>query len=186
MDPELTKLVSILTAVAVGLIVVLATVLLVVRRRLENGWLATQQQRSLLYDRLKNQGLLVNQFVETANHRLVGEREALEVLGRRQTMVAAGRTPSEKAVATIELNGRLEQLISIADNNPGLAGLSEYEALREKIEQVADDIGRAAASYNETVDAYNRQASGFFGRLFGSLQVERFDASKQKRAGRRL
>lgn len=186
MDPEQTRIVSILIAVAIGVIIVLATVLLVVRRRLENGWLATQQQRGLLYDRLKNQGLLVNQFIETANHRLAGERESLEVLGRRQTMVAAGRTPPEKAVATIELNSRLEQLISIADSDPGLAGLSEYEALREKIEQAVDDIARAAANYNETVDAYNKQASRFFGRLFGSLQAERFDASKQKRGAGRL
>ena len=186
MDPELTNIVGILIAIAVGAIIVLATVLLVARRRLENGWRATQQQRGLLYDRLKNQGLLVNQFVETANHRLTNERESLEVLGRRQTEVAAGRTPPEKAVAIIELNSRLERLISIADTDPGLAGLSEYETLREKIEQAVDDIGRTAANYNETVDDYNRRAVGFFGRLFGSIQAERFDASKQKRAAGRL
>ncbi len=186
MDPELTKIVGILIAVAVGAIVVLATVLLVARRWLDNGWLATQQQRRLLYDRLKNQGLLVNRFVETANHRLTNERESLEILGRRQTKVAAGRTPPEKAAAIIELNGHLEQLISIADSDPGMAGLSEYEALREKIEQAVDDIGRAAANYNETVDTYNGQMSGFFGRLFGSMQAERFDASKQKRGAGRL
>ena len=186
MDPELTKIVGILIAGAVGAVVVLAAVLLIARRRLENGWQATQQQRGLLYDRLKNQGLLVNQFVETANHRLANEQDSLEILGRRQTMVSTGRTPPEKAVATIELNSRLEQLISIADNDPGLAGLSEYEALREKIEQVVDDIARVAANYNETTDAYNKQASGFFGRLFGSMQAERFDASKQKRGAGRL
>jgi hypothetical protein len=168
MDPELTKIVGVLIAVAIGVLVVVAAVLLMARRRLDNGWLATQQQRRLLYDRLKNQGLLVNQFVETANHRLANERESLEILGRRQTKVAAGRTPPEKAAATIELNGHLEQLISIADSDPGLSGL----------------IGRAAANYNETADAYNSQVSGFFGRLFGSMQAERFDASRQKRAGR--
>jgi hypothetical protein len=165
MDPELTKIVGVLIAVAIGVLVVVAAVLLMARRRLDNGWLATQQQRRLLYDRLKNQGLLVNQFVETANHRLANERESLEILGRRQTKVAAGRTPPEKAAAT-------------------MSGLSEYEALREKIEQAVDDIGRAAANYNETADAYNSQVSGFFGRLFGSMQAERFDASQQKRAGR--
>lgn len=186
MDPELTKIVVILIAVAVSAIIVLATVLLVARRRLENGWRSTQQQRGQLYDRLKNQGLLVNQFVATANHRLANERESLEVLGRRQTEVAAGRTPPEKAVAIIELNSHLERLISIADADPGLAGLSEYETLREKIEQAVDDIGRAAANYNETADAYNRQASGFFGRLFSSLEAEKFDASAKKRAAGRL
>ena len=184
MDPELTKIVGILIAAAIGAVVVLIAVLAVARRRLEQGWRTTQHQRSLLYDRLKNQGLLVNRFVETANHRLTNQRESLEVLLRRQTEVAAGRTPPEKAVAIIELNSHLEKLISIADNDPGLAGLSEYEELREMIEQAVDDIGRAAASYNETADAYNRQASGFFGRLFGSLEAERFDASKRKRASR--
>jgi hypothetical protein len=186
MDPELTRFVGILIAVAIGAAAVLSMVLLVARRRLDQGWQATQQQRNLLFDRLKNQGLLVHQFIETANHRLTGERESLEILGRRQTKVAAGRTPPEKAAATIELNGHLEQLISLADNDPGLSGLTEYEGLRKKIELAADEIGRAAASYNETVDAYNSQASGFFGRLFGSLRVEKFDASKQKRGAKRL
>ena len=129
--------------------------------------------------------MLVHKFVETANHRLTGERESLEILRRRQTKVAAGRTPPEKAAATIELNSHLEQLILIADNSPGLSGLSEYEALRKKIELAADEIGRAAATYNETVDAYNRQASGLFGRFFGALPAEKFDASAKKRgAGR--
>jgi hypothetical protein len=186
MDPELTNIVGILVVVAIGAIVVVATVLLVARRRVEQGWQTTQQQRRQLYDRLRNQGVLVLQFIETANHRLTNERQSLEVLGRRQTKVAAGRTPPEKAAATIELNGELERLISIADGDPGLAGLSEYESLREKIEQAVDDIARAAASYNETVDTYNGQASGFFGRLFGALQAERFDASKQGRGARRL
>ena len=104
-------------------------------------------------------------------------------IGQRLGLLCAGLKP-EKAVAVIELNGHLERLISIADSDPGLAGLSEYEALREKIEQAVDDVARAAANYNETVDAYNRQASGFFGRLFNSHQADRFDASKQKRAGR--
>lgn len=185
MDPELTKIVGILIAAAVSAFIVLAAVLLVARGRLDKGWRATQQQRGLLYDRLRNQGLLVNQFVETATHRLTDERESLEVLLRRQTEVAAGRTPPEKAVAIIELNSHLERLISIADSDPGLAGLSEYEALREKIEQAVDDIGRAAANYNDTADAYNKRASGFFGRMFNSLQAEKFDASKQGR-GRRF
>jgi hypothetical protein len=160
MEPELAKIVAILVTVAVGAAIVLSMALLVARRRLEKGWQATQKQRVLLFDRLKTQGLLVHKFVETAHHRLVAERESLEVLGRRQTKVAAGRTPPEKAAATIELNNHLEQLISIADNDPGL--------------------------YNETVDAYNRQASGIFGRFFGSLRAEKFDASKQNRGANRV
>ena len=184
MDPELTEIVGMLIAVAIGVVVIVATILLLARQRLEQGWRKTQQQRDLLYGRLKNQGLLVHQFVETANHRLANERGSLEILGRRQIKVAAGRTPSEKAAATIELNGHLEQLISIADSDPGPSGLSEYEALPEKIEQAVDDIARAAANYNEIVDAYNKQAAGFFGRLFGSLQADKFDATVKKRAGR--
>ncbi len=184
MDPELTQIVGILIGASVGAIIVIVAILVVARRRLERGWQGTQHQRSQLYDRLKNQGVLVHRFIAAADHRLVNERESLEVLGRRQTKVSAGRTPPEKAVAVIELNGHLERLISIADSDPGLAGLSEYEALREKIEQAVDDVARAAANYNESVDAYNRQASGFFGRLFNSHQADRFDASKQKRAGR--
>lgn len=186
MDPELTKFVGMLIAVAIGAVVIVVIILLSARQRLEQGWQKTQQQRDLLYDRLKNQGLLVHQFVETANHRLTNERGSLEVLGRRQIKVAAGRTPLEKAVATIELNDHLELLISIADSDPGLAGLSEYEALREKIEQAVDDIARAAANYNEIVDTYNKQASGFFGRFLGSLQADKFDASKQRRGTRSL
>ncbi len=186
MEPELAKIVGIIVAVTIGAAIMLAMALLVARRRLERGWQATQQQRVLLFDRLKTQGLLVQKFVETADHRLTGERESLEVLGRRQTKVAAGRTPPEKAAATIELNSHLEQLIAIADNDPGLSGLTEYETLREAIQLVADDIGRAAAIYNETVDDYNRQASAFFGRLFGSLRAEKFDASQQKRGANRL
>lgn len=182
MDPELTKIVGIAIAAAIGVVVVLVAVLLFMRRKVESGWRATQHQRSLLYDRLKAHGLLVRRFIETAEHRLAGEAGSLEVLGRRQTKVAAGRTPPEKAAALIELNSHLEQLISVADNDPGLSGLSEYEALREKIEQALDDIGRAVANYNDTVDAYNRQALGFAGRLFGALQAERFDASKRKRS----
>ena len=181
MDPELTKIASILVAAAIGVIVVLVATLVIARRRLERVWRATQNQRSLLYERLKNQGGLVYQFIETADHRLVNEHDSLEILGRRRTEVATGRTPSEKAVALIELNSHLERLISKADSDPGLAGLSEYETLREEIEQVVDDIGRVAANYNETVDRYNNMAAGFFGRLFGSPQVDRFDASKQKR-----
>ena len=184
MNPEMTSIVGIAVAGVAGLIVILFAVLFFTRQRVERGWRATQHQRSLLYDRLKNQGLLVRRFIETAEHRLSGEGDALEVLGRRQTKVAAGRTPPEKAAALIELNAHLEQLISVADNDPGLAGLSEYEALREKIEQALDDIGRAATNYNDTVDAYNRLASGFGGRLFGALEAEPFDASRQKRGGR--
>ena len=181
MDPELTNIASILIAATGGAIVVLVAILVIARRRLERVWRATQNQRSLLYDKLKNQGVLVYQFIGTANHRLVNERESLEILGRRRTKVATGRTPPEKAVALIELNSHLERLISIADSDPGLAGLSEYETLREEIEQAVDDIGRVAANYNETVDQYNNIATGFFGRLFGSPRVDRFDASKQKR-----
>lgn len=184
MDPELTKIATFLIAAAVGVAVILLFILVVSRRRLERGWRATQDQRDLLYDRLKNQGALVHQFIETADHRLVNERDSLEVLGRRQTTVATGRTPPEKASALIELNSHLERLISKADSDPGLAGLSEYEVLREKIEQAVDDLGRAAANYNETVDQYNNLSAGFFGRLFGALQVESFDATKQKHAGR--
>ena len=186
MEPELAKVVAILVVVAVGAAIVLSMALLVTRRRLEKGWQATQKQRVLLFDRLKTQGLLVHKFVETAHHRLVAERASLEVLRRRQTKVAAGRTPPEKAVATIELSNHLEQLISIADNDPGLSGLTEYETLRDEIEQAADEIGRAAASYNETVDAFNRQASGIFGRFFGSLRAEKFDASKKKHGTNRV
>lgn len=186
MDPELTKIVGVLIAVAIGAGVIIAMVFLVARRRLELGWRTTQQQRDLLYSRLKNQGLLVHQFIETANHRLTGASESLEILGRRQTKVAAGRTPPEKAAATIELNDHLESLISMADGDPNLTGLSEYETLREKIEQAVDDVGHVAANYNENVDAYNKQASGFFGRLFGSLQADKFDASAKKRPTGRL
>jgi len=184
MDPELTKVVGIAIAAAVGVVVALAAGLLFARQKIESGWRSTQQQRGLLYERLKNHGLLVRKFIETAEYRLSGQAESLELLGRRQNKVAAGRTPPEKAAALIELNSQLELLISVADNDPGLAGLSEYEALREKIEQSLDDIGRAATHYNETVDAYNRHAAGFFGRLFGTLSAEPFDASKGKRGGR--
>lgn len=184
MDPELTKIVGILIAAAIGVVVLVIAIAVIARRRLENGWQATQQQRRQLYDRLKNHGLLVRRFVETAKNRLANEDDALEVLGRRQTEVAAGRTPPEKAAAIVELSADLERLIAAADTDPGLSGLSEYEKLREKIEQSVDDIGRAANNYNQTVDSYNRMASGFFGRLYGSLQVERFDASKRKRGGR--
>jgi len=107
MDPELTKVAGVIIAVAVGAGIVLATILVIARRRLENGWIATQQQRGLLYDRLKHQGVLVQKFMETANYRLTGERDSLEVLGRRQTKVATGRTPPEKAAAMIPDNSWL-------------------------------------------------------------------------------
>jgi hypothetical protein len=183
MDPELTKIGGIAIAAAVGVAIVLSAILIAARRRIEKGWLSAQHRRDLLYERLKAQGLLIRRFMDTAKNRLSGADDSLEVLGRRQTNVAAGRTPPEKAAALIELNSQLEQLISAADSDPGLAGLSEYEELREQIEQTLDDIGRAAASYNDMVDAYNRQASGFAGRLFGALQAERFDASMRKGSG---
>lgn len=183
MNPEMTNIVAIGIGIVGGLVAILVALLFFTRQRVERGWRATQHQRNLLYDRLKNQGLLVRRFIETAEHRLSGEGDALEVLGRRQTKVAAGRTPPEKAAALIELNEHLEQLISRADNDPGLAGLTEYEDLREKIEQALDDIGRAAANYNDTVDGYNRLASGLGGRLFGALKADRFDASRLKRNG---
>lgn len=184
MDPQETEIIAILVGGAVGGIILLVAVFAIARRRLEKGWRATQEQRSLLYDRLKAHGLLVRRFIETADNRLHNERDSLEVLSRRLTRVNAGRTPPEKAAAVVELNGLLDELLSVADNDPGLSGLSEYETLRDKIERAVDDIGRTAATYNETVDAYNRKAAGFFGRMFGSMKVERFDASAAKKAGR--
>lgn len=185
MNPELTNSVGTIIAVAIGAVILAVVILQIARRRLEQHWRAAQHQRSLLNDRLKNQGILVQEFIATADHRLVKERESFEILGRRQVGVAAGRTPPEKAAALIELNSHLERLISIADADPGMAGLSEYEALRENIEQAVDDVGHAVSAYNEAVDAYNAMATGFFGRLFGMSQAEKFDASKQKRAVRR-
>lgn len=184
MDPELTNSVGIFIGVAIGAVIVLVVILMIARRGLERDWKATQFQRDLLYDRLKNQGKLVHQFIATASNRLTKEREALEVLGRRQTTVAAGRNPPEKAAALIDLNVHLERLISIADSDPGLAGLSEYEALREQIEMAIADVVHAVATYNQTVDTNNNNASGFFGRLLCAPRAESFDASKKKRAGR--
>jgi len=184
MEPELAKIVGIAVAVLIAVIVLFLLLLLAARRRLDRSWRATQEQRAILFDRLKQQGLLVQQFIDTASHRLAGERDGLETLRRRQTEVSAGRTPAEKAAATVALNGLLDRLIAAADNDPGLSGLTEYETVREKMEQAVSAIGRAATGYNAAADTYNRQAAGFFGRLFGSLQTERFDANKKK-SGRR-
>lgn len=181
MDPEQTKVIAYLIGAAVAALLLVLGTLMIARRQLENGWRATQRQRSLLYDRVKNHGQLVRRFIDTAHNRLRNQRDSLEVLRRRLNKVTEGRTPPEKAAAVVELNSHLDELLSVADNDPGLSGLSEYEALRDRIERAVDDIGRTAATYNEMVDSYNRKASGFFGRMFGALLVDRFDAKAANR-----
>lgn len=185
MDSILAEGIGAFIAAGLGAAVLVAVAVLVMRRRLENGWQASQDQRNLLYDRLKLQGALVRRFIDTVSHRLAKEGDSLEILGRRQTKVAAGRTPVEKAAALIELNRDLERMIALADADPGLAGLSDYEKLRNDIEQVLADIGRIAAAYNEQAALYNRLASGVFGGMFGALPAEPFDSGARKttRAG---
>ncbi len=178
MELEINQNIVIAAAAGIAAVVLLVIVVLFARRSIDRGWSQVEDSRGRLYDSLKARGHLVKQFVSVARHRLNGEREALEVLGRQQMKIVSGRNPREKANAEVELETMLERLLSVADSDPGLAGLTEYEALRQKLAQTGEDIRRAAGSYNESVERYNRQATGFFGRLFAALTAEKFEPGK--------
>lgn len=160
-------------AAAAVLVFGLAAWLVLVLRQLDRGWRRLQLHRAELDAALKARGDLLPRLVEITRYRLAGERDTLESLSHLRSKSIAGRTPMEKARAEAELDRAVGRVLDAAATDPGLSGLSEFEALRAAFGTAARAITVAAEAYNDAARQYNRRAAGFPGGFLAGLSGTR-------------
>jgi len=175
---ETTHIVGIALASGVFLAVIVAWIASV-WRRLDRGWRLVESQWLAVRARLKDRGDLLPQLARVTQHRLVRQKESLEILKRLRTKSISGRNPPERAAAEAELEAVLGRVLAAAMADPGLAGVTEFETVRAALEDSTARVRRAAAVYNDAVAAYNRSTTRFpasvLSRRIGATRAEFFD-----------
>lgn len=172
------QIIGIVLAAGVFLVVIFGWVTLV-WRRLSRGWRLVDERWQTVRARLKDRGDLLPELAEVTRHRLLAHKESLEILGRLRTRSISGRNPRERAAAEAELEVVLGRVLAAAMADPGLAGVTEFETVREALEDSTTQIRRAVHLYNEAVATYNRSTEGFpagmLSRRISSTKAEFFD-----------
>lgn len=165
-----------------GLAVLFAVWIVSAGRRLERAWHEVENRWRTVKARLKDRGAMLPRLTDITEHRLAGQREALEVLARLRTRSIGGRNPREMAAAEAEMEVVLAGVLNAADADPGLSGLTEYETLRADLQDMTAQIRHAATVYNQAVLNFNRLAERFPATLAagraGSAKAEYFDDGK--------
>jgi hypothetical protein len=160
-------------------LIVIAAWLVLVGRRLEQGWRLVENHWHTLRARLKGRGDLLPQLARVTRHRLAMQKESLEILARLRTRSVSGRNPPERAAAEAELESVLGRVLAAAMADPGLAGVTEFETVRAALENGTAEIRRAAVIYNDAVATYNRSTVRFpanvLSRRMGAPKAEYFD-----------
>lgn len=151
----------------------------VVWRRLDLAWRLVDEHWRAVRARLKDRGDLLPQLAGVTQHRLFSQKESFEILRRLRTRSISGRNPPERAAAEAELESVLGRVLAAAVADPGLAGVTEFEAVRAALEDITARIRRAAAIYNDAVATYNRSTERFpasmLSRRMGAPRAEYFD-----------
>ncbi len=175
---ETDQIIGIALASGVFLTVVVVWLVLV-WRRLEQGWRLVENHWHTLRARLKDRGDLLPQLARVTQHRLVMQKDSLEVLRRLRTRSISGRNPPERAAAEAELEAVLGRVLAAAMADPGLAGVTEFETVRTALADSTAQIRRAAAVYNDAVATYNQSTARFpanvLSRRMGVVKAEYFD-----------
>lgn len=172
------QIIGIALAAGVFLVVIMVWISLV-SRRLEREWRSVDTHWKTVRARLKDRGDLLPELTRVTRHRLAGQRESLEVLARLRTRSISGRNPPERAGAEADLEEVLRRILAAAMADPGLAGVTEFENVREALESRTADIRRAAAIYNDAVAHFNQSTIRFPARMLarrmGAVRAEFFD-----------
>jgi len=152
----------IVIAIASGAFLAVIVVWLgLVSRRLEREWRLVDSHWRTVRAHLKERGDLLPELARVTRHRLARQRESLEVLARLRTRSISGRNPPERAAAEAELEAVLNRVVAAAVADPGLAGVTEFEAVRAALEDCTKRIRRAVAVYNDAVATFNRSTQRF-------------------------
>lgn len=175
---ETNEIIGIVLASGVLLLAVIVWLVLV-GRRLEQGWRLVDTHWKTVRGRLKERGDLLPELSRVTRHRLARQRESLEILARLRTRSISGRNPPERAAAEADLEIVLNRVLAAAMADPGLAGVTEFETVRAALEDSTADIRRAAAVYNDAVAHYNRSTQRFpasmMSRRMSATRAEFFD-----------
>jgi hypothetical protein len=148
-------------------------------RRLDQSWRLVGNHWRTVRARLKDRGDLIPRLAGVTRHRLPGQKESFEILGRLRTRSISGRNPPERAAAESELEAVLGRVLAAAMADPGLAGVTEFEAVRSALETSTAQFRRAAVLYNDAVAAHNRSTvrfpANFLSRRMGAARADYFD-----------
>jgi len=162
-----------------ALLLVIIVWLVLVARRLEQGWRLVDVHWKTVRARLKVRADLLPELARVTRHRLTRQRESLEILARLRTKSISGRNPPERAAAEADLEAVLRRVLAAAMADPGLAGVTEFETVRAALEDSTADIRRAAAVYNDAVATFIRSTQRFpasmLSRRMGATGAEFFD-----------
>ncbi len=137
------------------------------RRRLVGLRNETDRTWLSLESHLRERNNQLPKLVETCRSYVgSGEKTLQAVLNARAEMGNA-ETVEGKADAHRILKEAIDALVRVAEAVPGLQSNSNFQSVREQLEDLGENIEQSRGAYNYLAAAFNQQLAGRLGRSYG-------------------
>lgn len=135
---------------------------------------------------LKRRHDLIPKLVDAVTAYADYERSTLDMITRLRTESEVAERPREKAGLEQQLNGRIKELIAVAEAYPELKAGSQYLDLLRQLSEVENNIQYARRYYNGSVRDLNVSIASFpdliLAKLFGFRSVDYFELESSMEA----
>lgn len=170
----------ILIAVAVGLLVVVAIVVIYFvgvynglirgRNEVENAWSQIDVQ-------LKRRHDLIPNLVETAKGYMNHEAETLEKVTQARNMAMGANGPAQAGPAEATLSRAVTGFFGVAENYPDLKANQNFLSLQEELSSTENKISFSRQAYNDAAMRMNNKREVFPANLIagGFQKAEMFE-----------
>jgi LemA protein len=172
----LLVVIVVLVLIAIGIF----NSIVVLRKRVDNGWAQIDVQLKRRYDLIPN-------LVETAKGYIAHERTVLENVTKARQQAVDVTGVREQAKADNFLTGALRSLFAVVENYPNLKANETMKALMEELSSTENKISFARQHYNDVVMEYNTRIAqvpaNIFATMFNFKAAEFFeveDAAEKK------
>ena len=176
---------TIVIAVVVGIIVLIALVLVVIYNGLVRARVRTREAWSGIDVQLKRRADLVPNLVETVRGYASHERQTFENVTRARAMLQQAGTAPEAAQANNFLTQTLRSLFAVAENYPELKANQNFLDLQNELADIEEKIAYARQFYNRNASDYNARIQTFpnaiIAGMFGFQPFEFFEAEEEAR-----
>jgi LemA protein len=154
-----------MTAILIGLIVVLVVLVFVVismhnrlvrlRQNVRESWSAIDTELRRRYDLIPN-------LVETVKGYATHERETLErVIQARNAAASNNGTPAEQVETENVLSGALRQLFALSEAYPDLKANQNFQQLQQQLNETENRLSQSRRFYNANVRELNNSVEMF-------------------------
>ena len=172
-------LVIVVTAVLLGVVVLMYNRLVRLRNLTENAWSQVDVQLRRRYDLIPN-------LVQTVEAYAAHERGAFEAVVEARDAARSAETVEEQGKAETALTGTLRYLLAVAEAYPELRSEERFGDLMEELTEAEDKIAVARHIYNDSTLNYNDAVgtipSNLVARVAGFSPRSYFEAEERSRS----